>query len=106
MAYIEGSASGACKMSMSKDALLLIMLAEAIGIAALYFLLKRMSEFTRRSWDEVPEFLRQVNHEAMEKLFDAADERASLSFSNVRRAVRCRLALAREYVQNLYHNVT
>src|SRR5215467_4606515 len=90
---------------MGKDALLLIMFAEAIGLAAVYFLLKRLSQFTRRTWDDVPEFLRQVRFESVEKLFDADEEREALAFGNSRRALRCRLDLAREYLHNLQHNV-
>lgn len=91
---------------MGKDAMLMIMLAEAIGLAAAYFLFKRLSQFTKRTWDDVPEFLRQINHAAMEKLFDVDEERDALAFGNSRRALRCRLDLARVYVQNLHHNVT
>lgn len=91
---------------MTKDTILLIMLAEGIGLAAAYFLFQRLSQFTRRTWDDVPEFLRQVNHAGLEQLFDAEEEREALAYSNVRRTLRCRLALAREYVQNLCHNVT
>ena len=91
---------------MGKDAVLLLMLAEAIGLAALYCLLKRLSLFTKRTWDDVPEFLRQINHEAVKKLFDAAEEQEALAFGNSRRALRCRLDLAREFIRSLYHNVT
>jgi len=91
---------------MGKDALLLIMLAEAVGLAALYLLLQRLSRFSKRTWDEVPEFLRQVNHAAIEKLFDRRQEAEALAFGNARRAMRGRLDLAREYVQCLYHNAT
>lgn len=91
---------------MGKDYLMLIMLAEAIGLATLCFLLRRLSQFTRRTWDDVPEFLRQVNYDAIEKLFDPDQEREALAFGNSRRALRCRLDLAREYLRNLQHNVT
>lgn len=91
---------------MGKDAVLLLMLAEAIGLTALYCLLKRLSQFTKRTWDDVPEFLRQINHTAVCRLFDGADEKESLAFGNSRRALRCRLDLAREYVRSLQHNVT
>lgn len=91
---------------MSKDSIMLIMLAEAIGLAAAYFLLKHLTQFTKRSLDDVPEFLRPVNHPAVQKLFDENEEREALAFTNVRRTVRCRLDLAREYVQNLQHNAT
>ena len=91
---------------MGKDALLLIMFAEAIGLAGLYFLSKRLSQFTRRTWDDVPEFLRQVRFESVEKLFDADEEKEALTFGNSRRALRCRLDLAREYLRSLQHNVT
>ena len=91
---------------MGKDALLLIMFAEAIGLAGLYFLFKRLSQFTRRTWDDVPEFLRQVRFESVEKLFDADEEKEALTFGNSRRALRCRLDLAREYLRSLQHNVT
>ena len=91
---------------MGKDAVLLLMLAEAIGLAALYCLFKRLSLFTKRTWDDVPEFLRQINHEAVKKLFDPAEEQEALAFSNSRRALRARLDLAREFLHNLYHNVT
>jgi hypothetical protein len=91
---------------MGKDAILLIMLAEAIGLAAIYFLFKHLSQFTKRSLDDVPEFLRPINHAAVEKLFDANVEREALAFSNSRRTLRCRLDLARVYVQNLQHNAT
>ncbi|HEY6350471.1 MAG TPA: hypothetical protein VI636_13780 [Candidatus Angelobacter sp.] len=91
---------------MGKEAVLLLMLAEAIGLMALYCLLRRLSQFTKRTWDDVPEFLRQINHEAVKKLFDAAEEREALAFGNSRRALRCRLDLAREYLRSLHHNVT
>jgi hypothetical protein len=91
---------------MDKDAILLIMLAEAIGLAAMYLLLKRLAQFTKRTLDDVPEFLRPINHEAVEKLFDADEERETLAFGNFRRGLRARLDLAREYMQNLHHNVT
>lgn len=91
---------------MGKDAVLLLMLAEAIVLTALFYVLRRLSQFTKRTWDDVPEFLRHINHEAVERLFDANDERATLAFGNPRRALRCRLDLAREYVRNLHHNVT
>jgi len=91
---------------MGKDAFLLIMFAEAIGLAGLYFLFKRLSQFTRRTWDDVPEFLRQVRFESVEKLFDADEEKEALTFGNSRRALRCRLDLAREYLRSLQHNVT
>jgi len=91
---------------MGKDALLLIMFAEAIGLAGLYFLFKRLSQFKRRTWDDVPEFLRQVRFESVEKLFDAGEEKEALTFGNSRRALRCRLDLAREYLRSLQHNVT
>lgn len=91
---------------MGKDALLLTMLAEAIGFAAIYFLLKHLSQFSKRTWDDVPDFLRQINHAAVEKLFDSQEEQEALAYSNSRRTLRCRLDLAREYVQNLCHNAT
>jgi hypothetical protein len=91
---------------MGKDAILLIILAEAIGLAAVYFLFKHLSQFTKRSLDDVPEFLRPINQAAVEKLFDANVEREALAFSNSRRTLRCRLDLARIYVQNLQHNAT
>ncbi len=91
---------------MTKDAIVLLMLAEAIGLTALYFLLQRLSQFTRRTWDEVPEFLRHINYDAVEKLFDPEEEQEAVAYANARRTLRCRLALAREYVQNLYHNAT
>ncbi len=91
---------------MGKDAVLLLMLAEAIGLTALYFLLRRLSQFTKRTWDDVPEFLRQINHEAVKRLFDASEEKEVLAFGNSRRALRCRLDLAREYLRSLHHNVT
>lgn len=91
---------------MGKDTVLLVMLAEMIGLMAVYCLLRRLSQFTKRTWDDVPEFLRQINHEAVNKLFDAAEEKESLAFGNSRRALRCRLDLAREYLRSLHHNVT
>jgi hypothetical protein len=91
---------------MGKGAMLLIMLAEAIGLAAVYLLLKRLSQFTKRTWDDVPEFLRRIDHAAVEKLFDAGEEREALAYGNSRRALRGRLDLAREYARNLHHNVT
>lgn len=91
---------------MGKDTLLLIMLAEAVGLAALYLLLQRLTRFSKRTWDEVPEFLRRVDHQAIEKLFDPAEEAELLVFGNSRRTLRGRLDLAREYLENLYHNVT
>jgi hypothetical protein len=104
LAYICRLLPGSAQMS--KDAMLLIMLAEAIGLAAAYFLFKRLSQFTKRTWDDVPEFLRPINHEAVEKLFDAKGELETLAFGNSRRAQRGRLDLARVFVQNLYHNAT
>jgi hypothetical protein len=91
---------------MGKNAVLLLMLAEAIGLTVIYYLLKRLSLFTKRTLDDVPEFLRHINHEAVKKLFDEAEEKADLSFGNRRRGLRCRLDLAREYVRSLHHNVT
>lgn len=91
---------------MGKDALLLIMLAEAVGLAALYLLLQRLAQFSKRTLDDVPDFLRQVNHAAIERLFDPGAEAEALISGNPRRTMRARLDLAREYVQNLHHNVT
>jgi hypothetical protein len=85
---------------MSGNLLFMIMLAEAVGLATLYSLLKRLSWFTKRTWDEVPEFLRQLDWEAVEKLFDAEEEQASFS----RRTLRARLALCREYLKRMQHN--
>lgn len=91
---------------MGKDSLLIIMVAEAVGLAALCMLLHRLSRFTKRTWDDVPEFLRHINHEAVERLFDPREEAEALAFGNPRRALRARLDLAREYVRSLHHNAT
>lgn len=86
--------------------MLIVMLAEAIGLTALYCLLRRLSQFTRRTWDDVPEFLRPINHGAVKRLFDAAQETEALPSRNSRRVLRSRMDLAREYLRNLHHNVT
>jgi hypothetical protein len=91
---------------MSGNILILIMLAEAAGLATLYFLLKRLSWFTKRTWDEVPEFLRHLDPEAMEKLFEEGEEHEALTFANSRRQLRAQLALAREYLKRMQHNAT
>lgn len=89
---------------MSGNFLIMIMLAEAVGLATLYSLLRRLSWFTKRTWDEVPEFLRQLDWAAVEKLFDAEEEQALLSFAGSRRTLRARLALCREYLKRMQHN--
>jgi hypothetical protein len=91
---------------MTANVLTLILLAEAIGLAALYLLLKRLSWFTKRTWDEVPEFLRQLDPQVMEKLFDAQEETGTLASGHLRRTRRARLALAREYLDRMQHNAT
>lgn len=91
---------------MTGNQLILIMLAEAVGLATLYSLLKRLAWFTKRTWDEVPEFLRHLDHESVEKLFDAQEEQEVLLFSNFRRTLRARLALSREYLKRMQHNAT
>ena len=91
---------------MTGNQLILIMLAEAVGLVTLYFLLKRLSWFTKRTWDEVPEFLRHLDGESLEKLFDAQEEREALAFSHSRRTARARLALLREYLKRMQHNAT
>jgi hypothetical protein len=89
---------------MTGNQLILIMLAEAVGLVTLYSLLKRLAWFTKRTWDEVPEFLRHLDHESVEKLFDIQEELEVLTFSNFRRAARARLALSREYLKRMQHN--
>jgi hypothetical protein len=91
---------------MTGNQLILIMLAEAVGLVTLYSLLRRLAWFTKRTWDEVPEFLRHLDHESMLKLFDAQEEWEVLTFSNSRRTMRARLALSREYLKRMLHNAT
>jgi hypothetical protein len=89
---------------MTANLLMLLMLAEAVALATLYLLLKRLSWFTRRTWDEVPEFLRCLDLDAIEKLFDPEEEKEALSFGDFRRTQRARLALAREFIKRMQHN--
>jgi hypothetical protein len=91
---------------MTVNLLILIMLAEAIALVSLYCLLRRLSWFTKRTWDEVPEFLRQLDLHAIETLFDPEVEKEVLYSGNHRRMQRARLALAREYLKRMQHNAT
>jgi hypothetical protein len=92
---------------MSKDILIWIMLGEAVGIGTMMRILRRLSAFTDRTLDDVPEFLQPIRLPDIENIFDPAKEREDLAgMGNVRRAQRARLALAREYVFRMQHNAT
>jgi hypothetical protein len=91
---------------MHRDSLFLLMLAEAIGFGTICFLLKRLAQFRKRTWDDVPEFLRQLNGPEVGRLFDIEAERQAMACGNHRRCLRARLDLAREYLQRMCHNAT
>jgi hypothetical protein len=91
-------------MIMAEHAFLWMLLGAAV-LCVLTRLINIKSTFRHRIIDDVAVFLRTVNKDQLQELFDAQREQSALRFTGKpRRLKHARLELAREYFRRMLHN--